>query len=149
MKEVLEESETLRGELKDAVDRDAKAFTQVMDAYKLPKSDPDRKEAIQDATLGAALVPLKVAEKSLRVMGLALEAAQSGNINAISDAASAVNLAYASLKSAAYNVRINLSGLDDKKEAGKMRKAVEGIEKQAGKPRDSIEEILKDRGDIF
>jgi formiminotetrahydrofolate cyclodeaminase len=149
MKEVLEESKTLRSELEDDVDRDAKAFTQVMDAYKMPKSDPDRKQAIQDATLGAALVPMEVAEKSLRVMGLALEAAQSGNINAISDAASAVNLAYASLKSAAYNVRINLSGLDDKEEAGKMRKAVEDIEKEAGKSLDAIEEILKDRGDIF
>jgi glutamate formiminotransferase/formiminotetrahydrofolate cyclodeaminase len=149
MKKILEESENLRNELEAAVDQDAQAFNQVMDAYQMVKSDPKRKLAIQDATLGAALVPLEVAEKSLRVMALALEAAESGNINAISDAGSAVNLAYASLKSAAYNVRINLAGLDDKKKAGKMREEIEGIEKQSGKHLDAIEEILKDRGGMF
>lgn len=149
MRIILEESENLRAELRAAVDQDAEAFDKVMNAYKKPKSDTDRKSAIQDATLGAALVPMGVAEKSLRVMGLALDAARSGNLNAISDAGSAVNLAFASLNSAVYNVRINLSGLDDVKMAGKMRKAVEEIEKQAWKSLDAIKEILKDRGGLF
>ena len=90
-----------------------------------------------------------MAEKSLRVMGLALTAARSGNLNAISDAGSAVNLAFASLNSAAYNVRINLSGLDDKKKASKMQQAIEEIEKQACKSLDAIKEILMDRGGFF
>jgi len=149
MAHILEESETLRAELRAAVDRDSEAFDQVMAAYKLPKSDPDRQRAIQDATLGATLVPMEVAEKSLRVMGLAMEAARSGNLNAISDAGSAVNLAFSSLNSAAYNVRINLSGLDDKKRAVRMKQAIEEIEKQAWKSQDTIKEILKDRGGIF
>jgi glutamate formiminotransferase/formiminotetrahydrofolate cyclodeaminase len=149
MRNVLEESETLRAELLAAVDRDSTAFNQVMAAYKMPKSDPDRKAAIQDAILGAALVPMEVAEKSLRVIGLALEAGRSGNLNAISDAGSAVNLALASLTSAAYNVRINLSGLDDKKKAGRMKQAIEEIDKQALKSQDAIKEILKDRGGLF
>ena len=149
MKNVLKESETLRAELLVAVDSDSEAFDQVMAAYRMPKSDPDRKGAIQDATLGAALVPLAVAEKSLLVMGLALEAARSGNLNAISDAGSAVHLAFASLTSAAYNVRINLSGLDDKKKAGKLKQAIEEIEKQAWKSQDAVKDILKDRGDLF
>ena len=149
MRNVLKESETLRAELLTAVDRDSEAFNQVMAAYRMPKSDSDRKGAIQDATLGAALVPLEVAEKSLRVMGLALEAARSGNLNAISDAGSAVHLAFASLTSATYNVRINLSGLDDKKKADKMKQALEEIEKQAWKSQDGVKEILKDRGGLF
>ena len=149
MRNILEESESLRVELRDAVDRDTEAFNKVMAAYKRAKSDPDRKQAIQDATLGAALVPIEVAEKSLRVMGLALEVARSGNLNAISDAGSAVNLAFASLNSAAYNVRINISGLDDKKKASNMLQTIEKIEEQAWKSLEEIKEILKDRGGFF
>jgi len=78
-------------------------------AFKIPKQDPGRTAAIQKATLLAAQVPLEAAKKSFRVAELALEAAQSGNKNAITDAGSAVNLAVAAINSAAYNVRINLS----------------------------------------
>jgi len=149
MENILEESENLRSKLQAAVDEDAEAFNQVMEAYQLPKSDPGRQEAIQQATLGAAQVPLEVATISLRVMGLALDAARAGNLNAISDAGSAVNLAYASLTSAAYNVRINVSGLDDEKAAGKIQEEIGEIENQARKSQGAIEEILQDRGGIF
>lgn len=146
---ILEESETLRAELRAAVDQDSQAFNEVMAAYKTPKSDPNRKGAIQNAIMGAVLIPMGVAEKSLRVMGLALEAAKSGNLNAISDAGSAVNLAFASLNSAAYNVRINLASLDDSKKSDKMKQAIEEIEKLALKSQDAIKDILKDRGGLF
>ena len=148
MKNILKESETLRAELLIAVDRDSDAFDQVMVAYRMPKSDPDRKRTIQEATLKAALVPLEVAEKSLLVMGLASEAARSGNLNAISDAGSAVHLAFAALTSAAYNVRINVSELDDKKKAGKLKQAIEEIEKQAWKFQDAIKGIMEERGGL-
>lgn len=149
MGKILEESEILREELRKAVDRDAEAFNQVMSAYKKPKSDSDRKQAIREATLGAAQVPLEVAEKSLRVLGLALETARSGNLNAISDAGSAVNLAFAALNSASYNVRINLTGMKENQTAKKYRQAIEGLEKQAWESLEAIKEVLKDRGGIF
>ncbi len=144
-----EESESLRADLRTAVDRDAEAFNQVMAAFKKPKSAPDRKEAIQEATLQAAEVPLAVAGKALRVLELALKAARTGNLNAISDAGSAVNLAYAALNSAAYNVRINISSLEDEKAAAKYRKAVEKLEAQGRESLEGIKEILKERGGIF
>ncbi len=50
---------------------------------------------------------------ALEVMRLAEVACASGNLNAITDAASAVQLAAASLSGAAANVSINLNGLDD------------------------------------
>jgi formiminotetrahydrofolate cyclodeaminase len=149
MKKVLEESENLRAELRDAVARDSNAFDKVMAAYQREKSDPERKEAIQEATLGAALIPLEVAEKSLRIMELALTIARTGNLNAISDAGSAVNLAFASLNSAAYNVRINLSGLSKGKKTDKIKQTIEKIEDQAWKSLDQIKEILTSRGGIY
>lgn len=149
MAAVLKESESLRAELRSAVDQDAEAFDQVMAAYKKSKSDPGRKGAIQNATLQAAIVPLDVAEKSLRVMELALIAAGSGNVNAVSDAGSAVNLAFAALNSAAYNVRINISSLDDSKTAGKYREAVVKLENQARDFLVKIKEVMTERGGIF
>ncbi len=149
LEKVLEESEGLRDELRDAVDRDAEAFNKVMAAYRRPKSDPNRSAAIQDATQSAAQVPLEVAERSLRVMELALEAARSGNVNAISDAGAAVNLAFAALNSAAYNVRINMSSLGDEKIVGKFQQAIEKLEAQAWESLEAIKEILKDRGGIY
>jgi glutamate formiminotransferase/formiminotetrahydrofolate cyclodeaminase len=149
MKNILDEAESLREQLKDAVDRDAEAFNKVMAAYKKTKSDPDRETAIQDATLGAAQVPLEVAGKALGVMGLALTAARSGNLNAISDAGSAVNLAFASLNSAAYNVRINLSGINDKKKSQKLLRSIEKIEKQGKQFMDVIKDVLTERGGIY
>jgi glutamate formiminotransferase/formiminotetrahydrofolate cyclodeaminase len=148
-KNILGESELLRADLQAAVDQDSQAFDQVMTAFKMPQTHPDRVDAIQKATLGAAQVPLAVAEKALRVMGLAWEAARSGNLNAISDAGSAANLAFASLMCAAYNVRINLAGLSDKKKAGKLKDAIESLEEKALESLDATKEILKDRGGLF
>jgi len=149
MEEILESTESLREELREAVQLDSDAFNRVMAAYKKSKSDPDRKKAIQEATLGAAQVPLDVAGKALQVMDLALQAARNGNVNAITDAGSAVNLAFAALNSAVYNVRINLSGLDDPKAGGKYLKHVEELESQAVKSLAEIKDILTDRGGLF
>jgi len=149
MREVLKAAEDLRAILKEDVLLDSKAFMEVMAAYQIPKSDPGRAQAIQDATLGAALVPLEVAGKSYQIMELALKAAQFGNKNAITDAGSGVNLAFAALNSAAFNVRINLSGLDDPKTASKYLKEIEALEDRAEKSLAELKVILTERGGIF
>jgi len=146
---ILEESEILRNDLTSGVVEDSEAFDQVMAAYKIPKSDPGRADAIQEATLLAAQIPLAAAKKSSRVAELALETAQSGNKNAITDAGSAVNLAIASVNSAAYNVRINLADLDDHKQKEQILSELGEIEKGAQVSLDKIKTILTDRGGLF
>lgn len=149
LKAILEESESLRADLTRGVTEDSEAFDEVMNAYKLPKSDPGREAAIQEATLLAARVPLEAAKRSSRVAELALEAAQSGNKNAITDAGSAVNLAVAAINSAAYNVRVNLAGLDDDKQKGKILTELEKFEESALTSQEKIKKILTDRGGLF
>jgi glutamate formiminotransferase/formiminotetrahydrofolate cyclodeaminase len=100
------------------VARDAAAYTMVTDAYKLP-SEPEeaanrRKAAIADALLGAAEVPLETARACAKVAELAATCATKGNTNAVSDAGVAALLADAACRGAVYNVRINVSSLDDK-----------------------------------
>jgi glutamate formiminotransferase / formiminotetrahydrofolate cyclodeaminase len=79
---------------------------------------------MEAAPLQAARVPFHSAELCLRVMKLALQAAELGNLNAISDALSAASLAAGGLKSAAANVRININNLKNPDAANELKEKV-------------------------
>ena len=91
MNELAEKARRLRRDLLADMDRDAAAYTAVMEAFRLPRETAEEKshrtEAIQQAIREAARVPLAVAEKALDVMMLAGTAVAKGNPNAISDGA--------------------------------------------------------------
>ena len=65
MLDILEKAEDIRAELTMAIEKDAEAFSEVLNAYMLPKESAQervaRLNAIKDATINAALVPLEVA----------------------------------------------------------------------------------------
>lgn len=114
---VLKDSEILKSELTKLVDEDARAFDEVMKAFKLPKGTDEekaeRKESIQNALKGAARVPLIVAGRCAQLLKLSSAIAKKCNKNAISDVGVASLLAHASLRSAALNVNINLGSIKD------------------------------------
>lgn len=116
MRAIQAEAEELRRALVQAIREDAAAFEAILAAARRPKNTPEeqaeRQQALEQATLQAARVPLETAQRALRVMELCYQAAEKGNLNAISDAASGLQLAHAGLRSAAYNVRINLQSLE-------------------------------------
>jgi len=68
---------------------------------------------------------LEVARDAAQVAELGAEAAEVANVNAISDAASAVALARAALQAAALNVRINALSLADPSAAADWGRALE------------------------
>ncbi|MEW6650109.1 MAG: glutamate formimidoyltransferase [Chloroflexota bacterium] len=152
MWEILDLAEKLRVELLHDVEADASAFEAVMAAFKLPKDDPqqeaDRNRAIQSATLTAARIPLQTAEHCLQVQQLAVELAQTGNVNAISDAASASTLARAALACAAYNVRINLNSLEESAHSENIRASLRIIESQSGQLETALRQVMAERGGI-
>ena len=108
----------LRAKLAALVQADADAYNAVSSAYKLPKATPDeqaaRTAAIQAALMKAAEVPLETARACADVAGLAATCAEKGNTNAASDAGVAALLADAACRGAAYNVRINVTGMPEK-----------------------------------
>ena len=118
MKQVGLEAAELGNALAALVEADARAYTAVSDAYKLPKEPEDaavmRSAAIAEALLGAARVPLDTARACARVAELAATVAVKGNSNAVSDAGVAALLAEAACRGAAYNVRINIAAMDDR-----------------------------------
>jgi glutamate formiminotransferase/formiminotetrahydrofolate cyclodeaminase len=118
MKQIGLEAADLGNQLAALVDADARAYAAVSNAYKFPKEPDDaavrRTQAITEALLGASRVPLETARACARVAELASVVATKGNSNAVSDAGVAALLAEAACRGAAYNVRINVSALDDK-----------------------------------
>jgi len=149
MWQMIEEADRLRAELTSAVQEDADAFNAIMKAFKLPKNSPEevtaRGEAVEQATLGAAIVPHRVAGLAMRVLRLALSAVEHGNLNAISDGASAANLAIAAVRSAILNVRINRKALKDPSAADDLLLDVQGYEAEIVGIEQKIAQFLADR----
>ena len=98
-------------ELRRLVDEDSAAYEAVMAAYRLPKGTDEekaaRKAGIQAALERATDVPLRTADGCRAVLEAAAQAAADGNPNALSDALTGGALAWAGLKGALANVRIN------------------------------------------
>jgi glutamate formiminotransferase/formiminotetrahydrofolate cyclodeaminase len=117
MKEAALKAVSLGNTLASLVKRDAEAYSLVSEAYKLPKEPADaaarRAEAVTAALLKAAEVPLETARASVEVAHVAALVAEKGNTNAVTDAGVAALLAEAACKGADYNVRVNVSALDD------------------------------------
>jgi formiminotetrahydrofolate cyclodeaminase len=149
MRSIRAEAGDLRKLLTKAVDEDAAAYSAVMAAHGLPKSTADEKlardAAVQAAMLDAARVPLETARHAVRVMELARECVEKGNLNAISDAVSGAAMARAALTAAAYNVRINLYGYPDKAASEPLLGDLRQLLDFAGELESSIERTMGDR----
>ena len=115
---LLEESESLRHKLENAIQKDVAAFNSVMSVYALPKtSDEEKKyrnQKMQISLKEAIEAPLECAYLAMSVLPLSKKIAEIGNVNIISDAGVAALAARAALRSSALNVYVNASSLDDK-----------------------------------
>jgi methenyltetrahydrofolate cyclohydrolase len=114
---LLKESEKLRGEMQDLIQKDTEAYGSLSEVYKMPKNTEAEKAAraakMQEALKKACQVPFEIGLKSLDVAKLAERAAEIGNVAAVSDAGVAVLLAQACAQSAALNVKINVNSIKD------------------------------------
>ena len=117
---------------------DSEAFQSVMSAYRLPKETEDEKkqrsEEIRNATIGAALAPLNTASSAQKLLSNLEKQSASCNPNALTDLASASEMALSAVKIASLNVRINLEyieGEDVDLLTSKINTAVERCKKSA------------------
>lgn len=128
IEELSNQAQSLKDTFLFLVDEDTRSFNSVMAAIRLPKQSKAqqtaRSEALQQATIYSAQVPLKVMQQSLEIMKLAGRMAAIGNQNSLSDAGVAVLQARAGLEGAALNVLINIPGIDDQDIAAKFEEEV-------------------------
>ena len=115
--ELAEEADRLRRRLAQLAEEDAQAYAAVLEALRGPGeagSGEQRETQWREALLGAAIVPLEIAEIGAQVALMAARLAETGNPNLRGDAVTGAVLAAASARSAASLVDINveLGGLD-------------------------------------
>lgn len=117
MKEIIQLMEEKRAFFVNYIDRDAEAYSQVMEAYKLPKDTVEevaiRTERVKEAMKQASLVPMEVAENALEMMDVIIETVQKGNRNAVTDGMVGLMACRGAVMGALLNVRINISTIKD------------------------------------
>jgi formiminotetrahydrofolate cyclodeaminase len=142
MKEIVEDSKELQILLTEDIDRDSNAYDDVIKSFRLPKGTDDEKSkrsnAIQEATKNAAMVPLTVAQRAVKIMDLSEKVIKNGNPNAITDGAVACMMARTAVLGALYNVKINLSSIKDKDFVKDLTEKVKTLENIAIEKEKSI-----------
>jgi len=131
---LLAEAEEARRALRALVDLDAAAYGAVMSAYAIPKDQPQRTHAIDEALLQAARPPMTTARSAARLALLAREIGQMGNKNARSDAKVAELLARAAGRGALENVRVNLAAMSQPSKGRELLEEAERLERDVREP---------------
>ena len=115
LRELKVKAEQARRQLLALARADSEAFEAVLRVGRMPQATPaeqvNRTKVLAEANLEAARVPLRTAEACLEVVQIATQAAQLGNVQAVTDAGVAGLLAHAAGEGALLNVQINLKSL--------------------------------------
>lgn len=145
IEQLLKESEKLRSEMQDLIQKDTEVYGGLSEVYKMPKNTDAEKAArtakMQDALKKACQVPFEIGLKSLEVARLAQRAAEIGNVAAVSDAGVAVLLAQACAQSAALNVKINVNSIKDDEYNKETWSKMETVLKQVATLEKTVMEI--------
>lgn len=149
MQALLEQVEPFRTKFRDLMQADIDAYSAVIEAYKLPKTNPEQQEtravAVQDALKHASDVPLSVAEHCSALIELAGPIAEKGNKNAASDAGVGALIAEASLRGATLNVSINLATIKDPEFVAAHRVRVAELARNAADMNNKILHVVQTR----
>lgn len=142
---LIRESEKLRAEMQDLIQKDTEVYGGLSEVYKMPKNTDAEKAArtakMQEALKLACQVPFEIGLKSLEVAKLAQRAAEIGNVAAVSDAGVAVLLAQACAQSAALNVKINVNSIKDEAYNASTWSKMQDVLKQVAALEKSVMEL--------
>jgi formiminotetrahydrofolate cyclodeaminase len=148
IRETLARADSLTAELLDAIQKDADAFDSVIAAFGMPKETDGEKsartEAVRKAYKTAIASPEATAKCCMEVMKLAETLLGKSNVNAVSDLAVGATQAYAGLKGALANVRINLPSIKDASYAVEKRNWAARAEKEAALSLQAVEKGVAD-----
>lgn len=111
MATIAEQSAELRRRAGEFAEHELRAYEPVLEALRLPMTDPARPARLDAALSQAAQTPLEIARVAGEVATLALEAARDGPEHLRGDALTGLLLAEGACQAAARLVRINLAGM--------------------------------------
>lgn len=144
---VFDEANQLREQLTAAITEDAAAFNELIALFRNKDLPPHEKTTlVQQATIGAAEVPLRVARLSHQAAKLASQVAKIGNINAVTDAAAGVLLAQAAVETAALNVKINATAVKNQKLVNSWQEELAKLSQETAVLVEDIKAVAAERG---
>ena len=121
-----------------AIDDDSAAYEAVMSAFRLPKATPEEQQkrtgAIQQATRGAAEVPMQTAEAAGSLLTLLGQLEPLISPSMMSDLRVGRLMAAAAVRGALENVAINLDSITDAPYVSAMRARVAAMEERLAAP---------------
>ena len=116
---IAEEGQKIKEFLVNAIDEDTNAFDKVIKAMRMPKdSDAERElrdKKMQEGYKSATEIPLKTVEYCYKALEICERISKLMDDSMASDVGSGAHMSIAGAKSAAYNVKINLNSIKDKK----------------------------------
>lgn len=128
------------------IDEDTRSFNQIIDAFRLPKSNLDEKNkraaAIEAATKYATEIPLRVMETAQDSMEVMVEMAHKGLQNSLSDAGVGVLCAHTAVVGAYLNVRINAKDLKDRNFAEEILAKAKSIHDKATATKEELMSLI-------
>jgi glutamate formiminotransferase/glutamate formiminotransferase/formiminotetrahydrofolate cyclodeaminase len=124
----------LSRQLHRLVQADTDVYTELMDAYKMPKQHPDRLHAISIALQHATEVPLEVAELSCEVARFLHTLRERGKPTIQSDLTVGLTVAIAAAQAGLVTVRTNIN-------AQRNQQLIENFRVRIAKATESLEEL--------
>lgn len=144
IQDLMVKSEELRIVLLQGMNDDAIAFEPLSKAYGIPKDDPNRADVLEKCLKDAANAPFEIVKNVCDTIDLLERYGKIGSKLAISDAATGAIFAYAALKGAAINVKVNTKLMKDQEYAKNLNNELEAIvEKYAEKALKVYNEIYE------
>ena len=119
--------DSLQKDLLDQVPADAEGFEPLAKAYGIPKDDPNRDKVLEEATIVACAVPMKIMELCCEAIDAIAVFAAKGSRLAVSDAGCGAVCCKAALQSASLNVFINTKSLKNRAVAEEMNAKAIGM----------------------
>ena len=117
----------LQADLLAQIELDAKGFEPLSKAYGIPKDNPDRDRILEEATVVACQVPVKIMELCCEALDAIAVFAAKGSRLAVSDAGCGAVCVKAALQAASLNVFINTKTLKNRELAEEMNKKCLGM----------------------
>ena len=133
----------LQQDLLDQIAADAKGFEPLAKAYGIPKDDPNRDQILEEATLVACQVPMKIMELCCEAIEAIAVFAAKGSRLAVSDAGCGAVCVKGALQAASLNVFINTKTLKNRQAAEEMNAKCLGMLDKYGAMADEIFEAVK------
>ena len=140
---LMDQCQALEAQLLDQVAADEAGFLPLAKAYGIPKDDPTRPEILEQATVAACAVPMRIMRLCCQAIDAIAVFAAKGSRLAVSDAGCGAVIVKAALQAASLNVFINTKTLQNREKAEEMNAYCLKMLDTCGKKADEIFETVK------